>query len=76
MIGWSRGFLEAMMRRMGFNSRWINLIMMCVCTVHFSVVVNGTPMRQIAPTLGIRQGDPISRYLYLIFVEAFSSLLS
>jgi hypothetical protein len=45
MIGWSGGFLEAMMRRMGFNSRWINLIMMCVCTVHFLVVVNGTPMR-------------------------------
>ena len=44
----------------GFVERWINLIMMCVCTAHFSVLVNGTPMSQIIPTQGIRQGDPIS----------------
>lgn len=70
------GFLEAVMRRMGFENRWINLIMMCVCTAHFSVLVNGTPMGHITPTRGIRQGDPISPYLFLICAEALSSLLT
>ncbi|XP_059451003.1 uncharacterized protein LOC132181787 [Corylus avellana] len=69
-------FLEAVMRRMGFANRWINLIMMCVCTAHFSVLVNGTPVGPIIPTRGIRQGDPISPYLFILCAEALSGLLS
>lgn len=35
-------FLEADMFRMGFASRWINLIMACVTSVSYSVIVNGS----------------------------------
>jgi hypothetical protein len=70
------GFLEEVMRRLGFAPRWIQLIMNCVKTVNYAVIVNGIPMGRIYPTRGIRQGDPISPYLFLICAEALSSLLS
>ncbi|XP_030958797.1 uncharacterized protein LOC115980716 [Quercus lobata] len=48
-------FLEGIMGRMGFNDGWINLIMLCVKTVTYSVLVNGEPSGMIHPTRGIRQ---------------------
>ena len=37
------GYLENVIRKMGFNERWIGLIMMCVKTVTYSIMVNGEP---------------------------------
>ena len=52
-------FLEKVMRKLGFNERWINLMMVCAKTVSYSVLVNGEPKGLIRPTRGIRQGDPL-----------------
>jgi hypothetical protein len=49
------GFLEATMRRIGFAPQRIRLIMMCVPTVQYAVLVNGKPCGKITPTMGIRQ---------------------
>jgi hypothetical protein len=64
------------MTKMGFAERWVSLIMACVRSVSYSIVVNGFPVGHIKPSRGLRQGDPISPYLYLLCVEAFSSMLS
>ena len=63
------------MRRMGFNEGWINLIMLCVKTVTYSGLVNGEPCGMIHPTRGIRQGDPISPFLFLLYTEGLNGLL-
>jgi hypothetical protein len=68
-------FLERMMERLGFDSRWINLIMQCVSTVSYKIKVNGDLTEEIVPTRGLRQGDPLSPYLFLICAEGFSGLL-
>lgn len=63
------------MGKMGFCKVWINWIMECISTVSYSVNINGEKKGYIKPTRGIRQGDPLSPYLFLICVEGFSSLL-
>ena len=47
-------FLEEIMRKMDFNEKWINLVMVCVKTVTYFVLVNGEPCGIIHPTRGIR----------------------
>lgn len=40
-VDWN--FLEQLMRKLGFNERWVRLIMGCVKTISYSVLVNGEP---------------------------------
>jgi hypothetical protein len=68
-------FLESIMRRMGFAERWISMVMECIKTVHYSVLIDGVPKGYINPTSGIRQGDSLSPYLFLICVEGLTALL-
>lgn len=63
------------MSKLGFHSRWINLIMNCVSSVSYSIFINGTPQNWIKPTRGIRQGDPLSPCLFIICAEALTCLL-
>jgi hypothetical protein len=46
-------FLEAMMRGLGFAESWISMILRCVTSVTYSVLVNGVPYRNIRPSRGI-----------------------
>ncbi|XP_060959373.1 uncharacterized protein LOC133030597 [Cannabis sativa] len=72
-VGWS--FLEAMLLRMGFCRKIVSLIMCCVSTVAYNVTYGGKVMGPILPRRGIRQGDPLSPYLFLVCAEGLSSLL-
>ncbi|KAM6553580.1 hypothetical protein CsatB_014342 [Cannabis sativa] len=72
-VEWS--FLRAMMARMGFASKWIDLIMACVSTVRYRVVYNGHVLDPISPSRGIRQSDPLSTYLFIIGAEGLSALI-
>ena len=60
---------------MGFNEGWINLIMVCVSTITYSVLVNGEPSGLIHPTKGIRQGDPLSPFLFLLCMEGLNGTI-
>ena len=72
-VEWS--FLEKMMIKLGFHERWVDTIMKCVNTVTYRIKVNGQLTDEIAPQRGLRQGDPLSPYLFLLCAEAFSCLL-
>jgi hypothetical protein len=68
-------FLKDMMLKLGFANDWVNLVMKCVTTVRYKVKVNKDMTEMIIPQRGLRQGDPLSPYLFLLCAEGFSALL-
>ncbi|GAA0149453.1 hypothetical protein LIER_08617 [Lithospermum erythrorhizon] len=73
-IEWS--FLKAMMLQLNFSHKCINLIMDYVTSVSYSVLVNGNQTGFIKPGRGLKQGDPLSSYLFIICTEGLISLLN
>ncbi|GKV50907.1 hypothetical protein SLEP1_g57586 [Rubroshorea leprosula] len=69
-------FIDYMMRRMGFNTIWRNWIRECLASSSVSVLINGSPTNQFPVSKGIRQGDPLSPFLFLIVAEGLNGLVS
>ena len=73
-VEWS--YLKAIMPKLGFHRLWVDRIMRLVSTVSFSILFNGDRQESFMPSRGIRQGDPISPYLFLLAAEGLSCLLN
>ena len=68
-------FIQAVMEKLGFSPKWVNLVMRCITSVSYSVLINGVACGNITPTRGLRQGDPLSPTLFLICTEGLSALI-
>ncbi|XP_058749172.1 uncharacterized protein LOC131622119 [Vicia villosa] len=69
------GFLRGMLYRLGFAENWVRWMMMCVTSVNYSVLVNADNVGPIQPGRGLRQGDPLSPYLFILITEGLSALI-
>ena len=69
------GCLEKIMYKMGFHDSLVKLMMRCVNTVTYSIKINGRPRGHITPFRGLRQGDPLSPFLFLFCTEGLSALI-
>ena len=68
-------FLEKIMLQMGFHERWVQIVMNCVTSVTYKIKVNGSCTQRMFPQRGIRQGDPLSPYLFILCAEGLSAML-
>lgn len=61
---------------MEFGNKWCKWIKKCMGSVFFSLLLNGSSIDFFYGLRGLRQGDPLSPFLFLIVDEAFGALLS
>jgi hypothetical protein len=69
-------FLKATLDSMGFPYNIISIIMKCVTSVTFAILINGVPTQTFSPQRGLRQGDPLSPYLFILCADVLFGLIS
>ncbi|GAU23824.1 hypothetical protein TSUD_27340 [Trifolium subterraneum] len=72
-VNW--GFLERMMVKMGFAEGWVKWIRACIFESSMSVLVNGSPTEDFKVCKGLRQGHPLSPFLFLIVAEGLTRMI-
>ena len=68
-------FLYDMLGRLGFHSVWIKWIRGCLESATISVLVNGSPTEEFQPMRGLRQGDPMAPFLFIVVAEGLAGLV-
>ena len=72
-IEWS--FITEVLINANFPHNLVNLIISCVSSVSTSILFNGGSVEPIFPSRGIRQGDPLSPYLFILCMEVLRHLI-
>ena len=73
-VNWS--LLRLALLHIGLSFDMVKLMMSCVTTSKFIVLINGAPSETFRVTRGIRQGCPSSPYLFLLIIEGLSLLIA
>lgn len=73
-VNWN--FLFSMLGNFGFGRKWVGWMQECVTTARVLVLVNGSPTTEFCLEKGLRQGDPLSPFVFNIVVEGLNVMLT
>ncbi|CAN0838310.1 LINE-1 retrotransposable element ORF2 protein [Linum grandiflorum] len=68
-------YLEQVLLTMGFSATWVTWMLMCVRSVRYSVSINNSLHGNFQPTRGLRQGCPLSPFLFILCAEGLTSMI-
>lgn len=69
------GYLRVVLSKLGFNEIVVNLFVQCVTSTRYRITHSGRKFENIVPGRGLRQGDPLSSYLFLIYSDGFTTIM-
>ncbi|CAL8166302.1 unnamed protein product [Prunus armeniaca] len=72
-LSWN--FIREVLWEVGIRGRILELLMSCICSVQYRAVLNGELTETFVPKCGIRQGDPLSPYIFVLCMEKLSHLI-
>ncbi|CAL2238143.1 unnamed protein product [Prunus armeniaca] len=72
-LSWS--FIRGVLCEIGIGGRILELIMHCISSVHYKAILNGELIADFSPKYGIRQGDPLSPYIFGLCMEKLSHII-
>jgi hypothetical protein len=72
-IDWK--FLMFMLKKFGFNDIWLRWVKACVCGGHLLILANGSPTYEVKIGRGLKQGDMLAPFLFLIAIEGLGGLV-
>lgn len=69
-------FIIKILQNLGFSTKWCSIIEACLHCQSFSFNLNGAPFGKVIPSRGVRQGDPLSPFLFILCFEFLSRSLT
>ncbi|XP_021833608.1 uncharacterized protein LOC110773399 [Prunus avium] len=68
-------FIKNVLWEVGIRGRILELLMHCITSVKYQVILNGEVTSAFYPHCGIRQGDPLSPYIFVLCMEKLSHII-
>ncbi|GKB50338.1 RNA-directed DNA polymerase, eukaryota [Tanacetum coccineum] len=63
-------FVDDVLNKFGFGERWRTWIQSCLRSSRGSILVNGSPTEEFQFFRGLKQGDPLSPFLFILIMES------